>query len=40
MHGRTWDTSEQKMLEVIQHHTEFVYGLDFNIHVPGQVQYV
>ena len=24
-------------METIEHHTEFVSGLDFNMHVPGQV---
>lgn len=34
---RTWDIVDQRVIEVIEHHTEFVYGLDFNLHVPGQV---
>lgn len=34
---RTWDISTQTHLEVIEHHTEFVYGLDFNIHIFGQI---
>ena len=40
VYRRTWDISQQKMLETIQHHTEFVYGLDFSVHVPGQVTLV
>ena len=40
VYRRTWDISRQKMLETIQHHTEFVYGLDFSVHVPGQVTLV
>ncbi|KAL8595084.1 hypothetical protein ACOMHN_019122 [Nucella lapillus] len=34
---RTWDIAQEKTLEVIEHHSEFVYGLDFNLHVPGQI---
>ena len=35
---RTWDFKLQSTpLETIEHHTEFVYGLDWNIHIPGQV---
>ncbi|XP_041354220.1 peroxisomal targeting signal 2 receptor-like [Gigantopelta aegis] len=34
---RIWDFSRPEALEVVSHHTEFVYGLDFNIHVPGQL---
>ncbi|PVD28843.1 hypothetical protein C0Q70_11438 [Pomacea canaliculata] len=34
---RTWDITKQKQMEVIEHHTEFVYGLDFNNHLPGQM---
>ena len=33
-----WDFTKQSTpLETIEHHTEFVCGLDFNLHVPGQV---
>ena len=36
---RIWDyTRQQTPLETIEHHTEFVYGLDFNIHNPEQVR--
>ncbi|XP_067676661.1 peroxisomal targeting signal 2 receptor-like [Haliotis asinina] len=34
---RIWDYTRPEALEVIEHHTEFVYGLDFNLHVPGQI---
>lgn len=34
---RTWDMQQPHALEVIEHHTEFVYGLDFNLHMPGQL---
>lgn len=34
---RTWDTSHSTPLETIEHHTEFVYGIDHNIHNPGQI---
>lgn len=38
---RTWDYKRsQTCLETIEHHTEFVYGLDFNLHVPGQVRHL
>lgn len=36
---RTWNiASGPHPLETIEHHTEFVVGLDFNLHVPGQVR--
>lgn len=35
---RTWNVATQSTaIEVIEHHTEFVYGIDFNLHIPGQV---
>ena len=35
---RTWDIEGgPHPLESIEHHTEFVVGLDFNLHIPGQV---
>ncbi|XP_033740848.1 peroxisomal targeting signal 2 receptor-like [Pecten maximus] len=34
---RVWDMTGPAALEVIEHHTEFVYGLDFNLHIPGQI---
>ncbi|KAJ8315390.1 hypothetical protein KUTeg_007540 [Tegillarca granosa] len=33
----TWDFKQPQPLETIEHHTEFVYGLDFNIHTPGEI---
>jgi hypothetical protein len=38
---RLWNwTAPNCLLETIQHHTEFVYGIDFNLHIPGQVLYL
>ncbi|CAB1340251.1 unnamed protein product [Coregonus sp. 'balchen'] len=36
---RLWDYSrtEQPLLETLEHHSEFVCGLDFNLHIPNQV---
>lgn len=35
---RTWNFQlQQAPLEILENHSEFVYGLDFNLHVPGQV---
>ena len=38
---RTWDYMKPQgftpLLEVIEHHTEFVYGLDFSNFIPGLV---
>ncbi|XP_019911538.1 peroxisomal biogenesis factor 7 isoform X2 [Esox lucius] len=36
---RFWDYSrrEQPLLETLEHHSEFVCGLDFNLHIPNQV---
>ncbi|XP_076873952.1 peroxisomal biogenesis factor 7 isoform X1 [Brachyhypopomus gauderio] len=35
---RFWDYSRSPaLLETVEHHSEFVYGLDFNLHVPNQV---
>ncbi|KAJ8008999.1 hypothetical protein DPEC_G00084250 [Dallia pectoralis] len=36
---RLWDYSrhEQPLLEMLEHHSEFVCGLDFNLHIPNQV---
>ena len=35
--SRLWDVTKQICVDTIEHHTEFVYGLDFNMHVPDQV---
>ncbi|MBN3326477.1 PEX7 protein, partial [Atractosteus spatula] len=33
-----WDFSKtEPLLETVEHHTEFVCGLDFNLHIPNQV---
>ena len=35
---QTWNIGNGTCpLETIEHHTEFVLGLDFNLHLPGQV---
>lgn len=35
---RIWDFKVgSDPLETIKHHSEFVYGLDFNLHVAGQI---
>ncbi|KAL4233280.1 peroxisomal targeting signal 2 receptor [Mactra antiquata] len=34
---RTWDVRQPHAMEIIEHHKEFVYGLDFNLHIPGQI---
>ena len=34
---RTWNVNQPHPMETIEHHTEFVYGLDFNLHKPGQL---
>jgi peroxin-7 len=36
---RTWNFAVQPTapLETVEHHTEFVYGIDFNLHIPGQI---
>ncbi|ELU03607.1 hypothetical protein CAPTEDRAFT_91261 [Capitella teleta] len=36
---KTWDMKDPSCAprETIEHHTEFVYGVDFNLHVPGQI---
>lgn len=34
---RTWNISHPTPLETMEHHTEFVYGIDHNINNPGQV---
>uniref|UniRef100_A0A671PKA1 Peroxin-7 n=1 Tax=Sinocyclocheilus anshuiensis TaxID=1608454 RepID=A0A671PKA1_9TELE len=35
---RFWDYSKnQPLLETLEHHSEFVCGLDFNLHIPNQV---
>lgn len=34
---RTWNINQPHPMETIEHHTEFVYGLDFNLHIPGQL---
>ncbi|XP_043932382.1 peroxisomal biogenesis factor 7 isoform X2 [Protopterus annectens] len=34
---RFWDFSKpESLLETVEHHTEFVYGLDLSLHIPGQ----
>ena len=36
---QTWNINNgPQSLERIEHHTEFVVGLDFNLHLPGQVR--
>ncbi|GFN75614.1 peroxisomal targeting signal 2 receptor [Plakobranchus ocellatus] len=34
---KIWDVIKQVCVDTIEHHTEFVYGLDFNVHVPNQM---
>lgn len=34
---RFWNWNVPEPFQTIQHHTEFVYGLDFNIHVPNEI---
>lgn len=35
---RFWDFSKSEpLLETLEHHSEFVCGLDFNFHIPNQV---
>ncbi|XP_064628897.1 peroxisomal targeting signal 2 receptor-like [Lineus longissimus] len=34
---RFWDLNTCSECEMIEHHTEFIYGLDFNLHIPGQM---
>uniref|UniRef100_A0A3Q1BZZ0 Peroxin-7 n=1 Tax=Amphiprion ocellaris TaxID=80972 RepID=A0A3Q1BZZ0_AMPOC len=35
---RFWDLSRnQPLLDTVEHHSEFVCGLDFNLHIPNQV---
>ncbi|XP_034756661.1 peroxisomal biogenesis factor 7 [Etheostoma cragini] len=35
---RFWDYSRnQPLLDTVEHHSEFVCGLDFNLHIPNQV---
>nr|CAD7463002.1 unnamed protein product [Timema tahoe] len=35
---RIWDfKTSPDALETVKHHSEFVYGLDFNTHVSGQI---
>lgn len=35
---RVWDWQDSENIqETIKHHSEFVYGLDFNRHIPGQI---
>ncbi|KAK6171249.1 hypothetical protein SNE40_019477 [Patella caerulea] len=34
---RIWDLTSGHQLQMIEHHTEFVYGLDWNLHIPGQI---
>lgn len=36
---RLWDHSRhQPLLDTVEHHSEFVCGLDFNLHIPNQVK--
>lgn len=36
--SRIWDfKTSHEAIEVVKHHSEFVYGLDFNNHVPGEL---
>uniref|UniRef100_A0A671TWA5 Peroxin-7 n=1 Tax=Sparus aurata TaxID=8175 RepID=A0A671TWA5_SPAAU len=34
---RFWDYSGNQPLDTVEHHSEFVCGLDFNLHIPNQV---
>ncbi|BFZ09653.1 hypothetical protein BsWGS_12692 [Bradybaena similaris] len=34
---KLWDVEKQICVDAREHHTEFVYGLDFNLHIPGQL---
>lgn len=34
---KLWETDRQVCLDTVEYHTEFVYGLDFNMHNPGQM---
>lgn len=34
---KIWDIQKGQCIDTIEHHTEFVYGLDYNLHVPGQM---
>lgn len=35
---RFWDYSrDPPLLDTVEHHSEFVCGLDFNLHIPNQV---
>lgn len=36
--NRIWDfKASSEAMETVKHHSEFVYGLDFNNHVPGEI---
>lgn len=36
---RFWDYSRnQPLLDTVEHHSEFVCGLDFSLHIPNQVR--
>ena len=38
---RFWDPVKQIMpLQTLENHTEFVCGVDFNMHIPGQVHVI
>uniref|UniRef100_A0A2C9KTH2 Peroxin-7 n=1 Tax=Biomphalaria glabrata TaxID=6526 RepID=A0A2C9KTH2_BIOGL len=34
---RLWNIQKQICLQTVENHSEFVYGLDFNLHIPGQM---
>ncbi|KAK3097121.1 hypothetical protein FSP39_006546 [Pinctada imbricata] len=34
---RIWDTLQPLPLEILEHHSEFVYGLDFSVHKQGEM---
>ncbi|CAH1798363.1 unnamed protein product [Owenia fusiformis] len=34
---RLWDFKQPHPIETIEHHTEFICGLDWNLHIPGQI---
>ncbi|KAH9524981.1 peroxisomal targeting signal 2 receptor [Bulinus truncatus] len=34
---KVWNVRKQECQLTVEHHSEFVYGLDFNMHIPGQM---
>ncbi|XP_013081183.2 peroxisomal targeting signal 2 receptor-like isoform X1 [Biomphalaria glabrata] len=34
---KLWNIQKQICLQTVENHSEFVYGLDFNLHIPGQM---